>query len=268
MPVRHDSEKRWVEMEILVPGTPEQVWQAMATGAGMTAWFTPTQVEEQVGGRIAFDFGDGGVGSTGIITHWAPPSRLCYEERDWNADAPAVATEVLVTNRGGNHCVVRMVHSLFTTRDSWDGELEGFEAGWPGFFEILRIYLAEFAGTEAACARAMTVTPQDVSGAWKRMTAALDLTGADVADPRESPASAPIFSGTVARIQQSASSRELTLRLEKPCRGVLLLGSYAMGEKTRGAACLYLYGDDAQRVAKAVEPEWADWLSKVLGVAQ
>ena len=32
--------KRWIEMEFVVPGTPEQVWQAVATGPGNTAWFT------------------------------------------------------------------------------------------------------------------------------------------------------------------------------------------------------------------------------------
>jgi len=55
---RDDSGRRWVEMEFLVPGTPEQVWQAIATGPGMSAWFTTTQVEERVGGTISFDFGD------------------------------------------------------------------------------------------------------------------------------------------------------------------------------------------------------------------
>ena len=53
MPVKKDdSGRRWVEMEFLVPGTPEQVWQAIATGPGMSAWFTPTTVDERVGGAI------------------------------------------------------------------------------------------------------------------------------------------------------------------------------------------------------------------------
>ena len=38
MPVRSDdSGRRWVEMELLVPGTPEQVWEAIATGPGVYA---------------------------------------------------------------------------------------------------------------------------------------------------------------------------------------------------------------------------------------
>jgi hypothetical protein len=41
MPVKKDdSGRRWVEMAFLVRGTPEQVWRAIATGPGMSAWFT------------------------------------------------------------------------------------------------------------------------------------------------------------------------------------------------------------------------------------
>ena len=68
---KDDDGRRWIEMEFLVPGTPEQVWQAIATGPGMSAWFTPASVDERVGGTIEFDFGDVG-GSQGVITVWEP----------------------------------------------------------------------------------------------------------------------------------------------------------------------------------------------------
>jgi len=44
MPIRKDEHgKRWVEMALVVPGTPEQAWRALATGPGNTAWFTKTR---------------------------------------------------------------------------------------------------------------------------------------------------------------------------------------------------------------------------------
>lgn len=264
MPVRHDREKRWVEMEILVPGTPEQVWQAMATGPGMTAWFTPTSVEENVGGAVRFDFG-GGMSSQGTVTHWEPPLRMNYEEPGWNGDAPPVATEIVITARSGDRCVVRMVHSLFTTRDSWDGELESFEAGWPGYFDVLRIYLAEFAGRQSACARAMATSPQGEQAAWVRMTTALGLAGANVGDNRASSAPAPVLAGRVERIQQDSRSRTILLRLERPGHGTLLLGSCAVMNRASGSLSLYLYGDDAEQIAAVIEPEWAEWLKQTLG---
>ena len=38
MALKRDAlDRRWVEMEVVVPGTPEQVWRAMATGPGISA---------------------------------------------------------------------------------------------------------------------------------------------------------------------------------------------------------------------------------------
>jgi uncharacterized protein YndB with AHSA1/START domain len=51
MPIRKDGKgNRWVEMEFVTPGTPEQVWEAMATGPGNAAWFTKATIEERAGG--------------------------------------------------------------------------------------------------------------------------------------------------------------------------------------------------------------------------
>src|SRR3990170_123319 len=57
MPVKKDaSGRRSVEAEVEVPGTPEEVWQAIATGPGISSWFVPTRVEERVGGAAISDF--------------------------------------------------------------------------------------------------------------------------------------------------------------------------------------------------------------------
>jgi uncharacterized protein YndB with AHSA1/START domain len=143
MPIKKDGTgKRWVEMEFVAEATPEQVWQAMATGPGNTAWFTKTTIEERVGGEIRFDFGAMG-SSKGEVTNWEPPRRFGYIEREWSEGAPPVATEITITPHAGGTCVVRMVHSLFTSSDDWDDQMEGFENGWPAFFEVLRTYLKQ-----------------------------------------------------------------------------------------------------------------------------
>lgn len=117
MPIKKDGTgKRWVEMELLVPGTPKQVWQAMATGRGYAAWFIEAEIEPRVGGAVRFDFG-GGVYTSGEVTEWEPPHKVGYVERDWQSGAPPVATEITITSRSGDRCLVRMVHSLFTTSD-------------------------------------------------------------------------------------------------------------------------------------------------------
>ena len=55
------SGRRSIQVEIEVPGTPEEVWQAIATGPGISAWFVPTAIEEEGGKPVAMtlDFGGG-----------------------------------------------------------------------------------------------------------------------------------------------------------------------------------------------------------------
>lgn len=262
MPAKNDDKRRWVEMELLVPGTPEQVWNAIATGPGMTAWFTPTTVEERVGGAVAFDFGDGTV-SRGVVTAWEPPRRVAYEERGWMEGAPPVATEIVVTSRAGGQCVVRMVHSLFTDQATWDGELEGFEAGWTGFFEVLRVYLAHFAGQPAACARAMVSTAADPRMVWRDYRAALGLAGADVGDEKESAAGAATWTGVVERIRQDGNTREIMLRLARPTNGVAVFGVYRSASgPARVMAATYLYGPQAAALAPGHEAALKTWLNQ------
>lgn len=268
MPLKKDdSGRRYVEMEFLVPGTPEQVWQAIATGPGMSAWFTPTKVDEHVGGAIAFDFGDENCGedvSSGKVTAWDPPVRFGYEEYGWSGEAPPVATEVTVTGRSGDRCVVRMVHSLFTEKDDWDDELESFETGWPGFFEVLRVYLKHFAGKPAALVHAATSHPGGDAVLWSAMTAALNLEGANVGDRRETPSEAPRLAGVVERIHQDANSRDLMLRLDEPGQGVAVIGSCMVGDEARGMATVFLYGADAADTAAAEQAKWTRWLAGLL----
>lgn len=261
MPIKKDdSGKRWVEMELVVPGTPEQVWQAMATGPGNTAWFTQTTIDERIGGTVHFNFGPNGK-SKGEVTAWQPPSRFGYVERDWAEGAPPVATEITVTARSGDRCVVRMVHSLFASTDDWDDQLEGFEAGWPGFFQVLRIYLAHCAGMKATSFLVMTSVQAPPLDVWQQLTKGLGLAGTDVGE--EWALQAPeALSGTIERVEQNERQRYVLLRLHQPAPGIALIGIYGIGDATNTSMAFYFYGDDAEERAAASEPKWHDWLGK------
>src|SRR4029077_10678621 len=103
--------------DIEVPGTPEQVWAAIATAAGQSAWFLPTDSDERAGGRQVVHMG--AEDAPADITAWEPPRRLAYEEdltallgKPGAAITP-VTTEPLVEARSGGSCVVRVVSSAF-----------------------------------------------------------------------------------------------------------------------------------------------------------
>lgn len=46
---KEPSGQRSVQVEVEVPGTPEEVWRAIATGPGISSWFVPTRCERQGG---------------------------------------------------------------------------------------------------------------------------------------------------------------------------------------------------------------------------
>lgn len=97
MSVRTDaSGRRWVAVEVEVPGTPEEVWQAIATGPGVSSWFVPTEIEERDGVPVSVTshFGPG-MDAVAKVTAWDPPRRFAAEG-EWGPGAPPVATEWIV----------------------------------------------------------------------------------------------------------------------------------------------------------------------------
>src|SRR5580700_4112561 len=175
MSVKKDANgRRSVQVEVEVPGTPEQVWQAIATGPGVGAWFVPTEVDGRIGGTVTSHFG-GGMDSVKTITEWDAPHRFAAEG-SWGPNTPTVATEWIVEARGGGTCIVRVVHSLFAETDDWDNQLTGVESGWPSFFSILRLYLEHFAGQPSSQIQLLAMPA--ASGAWEKLAGALNLAGA------------------------------------------------------------------------------------------
>src|SRR4051812_6595249 len=176
MPVKRDpSGRRYVEAQVEVSATPEDIWQAIATGPGISAWFVPTQIDQRVGGAVTSSFGPG-MDSQAEITAWEPPSRFVAESRDdMGPDAPTVATEWTVEAREGGSCVVRVVHSWFTEKDDWDEQFEGHTFGWLVFFRILKLYAERFPGQPAAPVQLAATAPEPVSEAWGSLAGPLGL---------------------------------------------------------------------------------------------
>jgi uncharacterized protein YndB with AHSA1/START domain len=261
MPIKKDEQKRWVEMELVVPGTPEQVWHAMATGPGYTGWFVRAEIEPRTGGAFRLDFGPHMV-SKGEVTAWEPPRRFGYVERDWAPGAPPCATEITITARSGDRCVMRMVHSLFTTADDWDDQVEGFESGWLSFFAILRLYLAHFAGSPASSFIVMEPVKGDDLSVWRSLCETLGLTGANVNERREARSGPEPWSGTVEHIYQDGKQRGAILRLDAPSPGIALVGTSSAGGTTTVNLSRYYYGEGAAGLAAEGETRWRDWLAK------
>lgn len=266
MPVRKDaSGRRSVQQEVEVPGTPEEVWKAIATGPGISSWFVPTEVETGDGGTpktmVSHFSPEPGMDSIATVTTWDPPRRFVAETPPDGPNAPPVATEWSVEAKSGDVCVVRVVHSWFASSDDWDNQFEGHEQGWVSFFRILRLSLAAFRGQPSAAFQLMGFTPAPAAAAWTTLARPLGLLDASAGQKTTSSADAPRLSATVESVGVPEFP-EMLLRLEEPTPGIAHLFAMSMGGTTIVPVRLYLYGDRAATVAASEEPRWKAWINE------
>jgi uncharacterized protein YndB with AHSA1/START domain len=127
--------------EFTTEATPAQVWDAIATGPGVDAWFMG-RTEIAPGETVRTEF-PGGFALDSTVTAWDPPHRLAYgggigENGEFHA------FEFLVEGREGSTTVVRVVHSGALA--NWDDEFEPMQEGDAIYFGKLAAYLGHFAG--------------------------------------------------------------------------------------------------------------------------
>ncbi len=259
MSVKKDaSGRRSVQVEIEVPGTPEEVWQAIATGRGISSWFVPTEFEVRDGTPVAVTLNFGpGMESRSVVTKWDPPRMFAAQGEGWGG-SPGIADEWTVEARSGGTCVVRIVHSLFADTDDWDNQLEGTESGWPGFFRILRIYLTHFRGQRSAMMQFLAPAAGTIAEAWETLTGALGLTGVSAGQRATAPAGVPLMSGVMEHVTQSP--RNALLRLDTPGPGAAAFGAVSFGGSVMVTLSFYLYGDQAAGTVARETPLWNAWI--------
>lgn len=263
MSVKKDaSGRRYVQAETEVPGTPEEVFQAIATGPGLSAWFVPAKVEEREGGKAILNFGPG-MDSISTVTGWDPPRRFAAEsQNDLGPNGPPVATEWTVEARSGGTCIVRVVHSWFASTDDWDNQFEGHEQGWPAFFRILRLYLTHFPGQRSAALQFIPMSPEPKAKAWAALVGPLGLTGLTAGQRVSSTAGSPPLAGVVERVGESDYPEELLFRTEEPAPGLAHLFAIEMGGQVCLSVRFYFYGDGAAAAVERAEPRWREWINE------
>ncbi len=190
--------RRLVRVDVEVRGSAEEVWDAIATGPGISSWFVPTEIELDPDGRpsrLEVHFGSG-MDSEAMVTAWDPPLRFVAESEDFVPGGPPVSTMWTVEPLDNNSCTVRVEHCLFADSDEYDLYLEGTEVGWPAFFRVLQIYMSDYRGQPCALVEAFANT-RDSGSAWDRLKDALGLAGATTGQRVGVPKDAPPLAGTV-----------------------------------------------------------------------
>lgn len=248
---------RVIDLSVEVVGSPEEVWQAIATGPGITSWFVPTTVEERLGGATVSTFGDDpAMAVPGRVTAWEPPRRVRFEGDGVDA---GLAFEWLVEARGGGTCVVRLVNSGFGTGEEWDAQYDGMTEGWSLFLCNLRLHRRHFPGLVATPILPGAQWPGPRAAAWSRLLRELGLgEGRREGDGIEvAVAGAPRLAGTVVE----AAPHRLSVLLDAPAPGTAFLAAEGDGEQIAVSVWCYLYGDEARSIAERDASAWASWLA-------
>jgi uncharacterized protein YndB with AHSA1/START domain len=258
---KEPSGRRSVQVEVEVPGTPEEVWQAIATGPGISSWFVPTRSEERAGGEVVCTFGPG-MDSSSTITVWEAPKRFVAEGDLGMPGSPKAATEWIVEARAGGKCVVRVVHSLFASTDDWDNQLDGLEQGWPAYFRILRMYLERFTGMPCSAMHFVGFSSDSEAAAWEKAGGDLGLLKVAEGQKWSAPDRFPRMTGVVDSLGKGMHSNTLLLRLEAPAPGTAYIGAFFCAGMVMVCLSVYLYGDKAKATALRDQPTWQTWMDE------
>jgi uncharacterized protein YndB with AHSA1/START domain len=142
--IEHRAERTYT-----VPATPEEVWEVIATAAGISSWMLPTRLDPRVGGELTIELGNTTL--TGVVTDYTPNERFAYEEPWPIGDRPEdvapdmarwfdtidvplsevfetlpqvspIATEFLVEAASGGSSTIRVVTSAYGTGADWENE--------------------------------------------------------------------------------------------------------------------------------------------------
>ncbi len=127
--------------EVILPASPEQVWDAVATAVGNATWMFPTEIDPD---------GD-------AVKVWDPPHHFAVriERGDWFN-----ALEYLIEGREGGTSVLRYVHSgIFV--ENWGTQYDAVQQHTDFYLHTLGEYLQHFEGRTATY---VGEVPQGIQG--------------------------------------------------------------------------------------------------------
>ncbi|MFD7630698.1 SRPBCC domain-containing protein [Streptomyces sp. NPDC059851] len=155
-----------VRREQDLPATPEQVWKAVATGAGNLGWLYPMEVEPRVGGKVTR--------GNGTVVAWEPPHHFAVRVSTDDGFSNTLTYRIEPVDGGTSH--LRMgIHWVHTgvVDDYWDTKAYMAEKHVDFYQHGLAEYLEHFAGRPAVYVKAgrdeHTSDPTDFADLRRRL---------------------------------------------------------------------------------------------------
>lgn len=245
-----------VREEIALAATPDQVWDAIATGPGVDSWFIGrSEIEPGVGGKVVNDCGGFEMEST--ITAWEPGKRFASRSAP-GPDGAYMAFEYLIEARDGGSTVLRFVHSGILG-DDWADEYDALKVGDRVYLQNLALYLKYFPGRTATVSLFLP-GPQvpDADAVWSAFRRAFGLSG-----------DGEVSVGDTGRIAIDGIA---------PTEAIVEIVHHPsfLGARTRDALYLFVHGYEHSTVAQvygfaedadeaALESALRNWLGQAFG---
>ena len=247
------GEKRSLELSVDVIGTPKQVWQAVATGPGITSWYVPHEVEEASGGTMTASFGSAPeMQVTGRVATWEPPTRVVFDGGD--PSEGLVFDWLIEPHPDGGSCTVRLVNGGFDTAPEWDAQYDAMEQGWKLFLRNLQLHLEHFAGQSATASLPMAGVPTAGDDVWPALMESLGVEGQPgVGDVVRVSGDGDLhLQGQVVEITGS----KIVMLVDSPAPGTAFIAAEQAGGFLQASIWSYLYGEAGKTSAVQDGPRW------------
>ena len=252
--------------EVEVDATPEQVWQAIATGAGNAGWLFPAEIEERAAGAMVIHRAPFGGDASATVTAYEPSRRFAYEEAS-GPGMPPWATEFLIEARAGGTTIVRVVTGFYEGGEGWEPMVEGAGEGWAGALQFLRVYVPNFLGRSVTGLGVTGDTGRPLSDRSElsgELLGALGLVGLHAGDKFRGPDDAPPLAGVIEGDFGGSLTVEghgCLIRTDEPGPGIFEVSTFSMNGQTVTVNVVgRLYGDGGPELAARDEDSWVEWM--------
>ena len=211
----HALTGRGLDLTIDIDATVEEVWHALTTGEGIARWFAPyASVMPGPEGSVSIGWDPKEMWST-PITVWEPLRRMQTASEMPSKDGRMVRLAIdYYVEAHGDRVRVRLVHSGFDDSESWDGYIDGLDAGWRYFLFNLKHALERHRGRDRQqlSARFRTTAPE---GHDHPVFGAKGL--------RVQPARGSLRAGDACRLSLGDATVDATVAVQKPSRTIAFI---------------------------------------------
>jgi uncharacterized protein YndB with AHSA1/START domain len=227
--------------EIALPASPEEVWEAVATTDGTTAWLFPSEIDP----------------AGADTTVWEPPRHFAVrvERGEWFN-----ALEFVIEARDGGTSVLRYAHSgIFV--DDWDTQYDAVQQHTDFYLHTLGEYLKHFGGRRATYVGdppvgvegpASSASPEGFHRLQQALGLSADLHDGDVV--RLTPSGLDPTDGVVNYLRPNFTGIRTSDAL------YCLFGRGAFGQPVAISIHAFAAGIDAELTTAA----WREWLAREL----